>query len=259
MKENSKTLREQVEKVVRGFLSAHMTEDVRDAFLTPALAVVDAYADAKVAEEAVRAAPLSDNPHREAFSWTQIEEALPTLGDRRLLNLIRNYVDAHVADVLKRESEESHRARVPDFNDFSRACYEMSASKGWHERLLGEPALDGGHPTDVNVDGVAAKLALIHSEVSEALEELRKDGKDGKRTMQRYYVTQARPGTKEVYAGTVGAEEELKPEGFVVELADVVIRIGDLCGALGLDLDGAIKAKMAFNATRPHKHGGKNL
>ena len=39
-----------------------------------------------------------------------------------------------------------------------------------------------------------------------------------------------------------------------VELADAVIRIADLAGALGLDLGGAIAEKLAFNATRPdHK------
>lgn len=39
-----------------------------------------------------------------------------------------------------------------------------------------------------------------------------------------------------------------------VELADAVIRIADLAGALGLDLGGAIAAKLAYNLTRPdHK------
>lgn len=35
-----------------------------------------------------------------------------------------------------------------------------------------------------------------------------------------------------------------------VELADAVIRIADLAGALDLDLGGAIAEKMAYNATR---------
>lgn len=45
-----------------------------------------------------------------------------------------------------------------------------------------------------------------------------------------------------------------------VELADAVIRIADLAGALGLDLGGAIAEKMAFNATRPdHKPENRKL
>lgn len=35
-----------------------------------------------------------------------------------------------------------------------------------------------------------------------------------------------------------------------VELADAVIRIGDLCGALGLDLGGAISEKLIYNSNR---------
>ncbi len=40
-----------------------------------------------------------------------------------------------------------------------------------------------------------------------------------------------------------------------VELADAVIRIADLCGHLGIDLEAAIDLKMAYNETRPFKHG----
>ena len=38
------------------------------------------------------------------------------------------------------------------------------------------------------------------------------------------------------------------------ELADVVLRVTDLCGLLGIDLETHIKAKMRYNATRPYKH-----
>lgn len=78
-------------------------------------------------------------------------------------------------------------------------------------------------------------LALIHSEVSEALEALR-ENED--------------PSFKWVNIRKAG-----KPEGFVVELADAVIRVADLCGRHGLDLEGAIKSKMEFNASRPQRHG----
>ena len=74
---------------------------------------------------------------------------------------------------------------------------------------------------------VAEKLCLIHSEVSEAMEGHRKGLMDDKLPHRT---------------------------AIEVELADAVIRIGDLCGALGLDLGAAIAEKMAFNAVRPdHK------
>ena len=37
--------------------------------------------------------------------------------------------------------------------------------------------------------------------------------------------------------------------------ADVVIRVLDLCEALGIDLERAMVLKTAYNEGRPHKHG----
>lgn len=85
---------------------------------------------------------------------------------------------------------------------------------------------------------VAQKLCLTHSEVSEAMEGHRKGLMDDK--------LPHRPMLE-------------------VELADAVIRIADLCGALHLDLAGAIKEKLEYNAVRPdhkvenrNKEGGKS-
>ncbi len=85
-----------------------------------------------------------------------------------------------------------------------------------------------------------AKLALIHSEVSEAVEavlERRLDIEGG--TPQ---------GSSKVIS---------KPEGAVVELADVVIRIMDWCARWGLNLEKAMTLKVAYNSQRRHRHGGK--
>ena len=85
---------------------------------------------------------------------------------------------------------------------------------------------------------VAEKLVLIHSEISEAMESARKNLKDDKLPHR---------------------------SGVEVELADAVIRILDLAGALQLDLAGAIQEKLAYNAVRlDHKvenrkaEGGKS-
>jgi len=70
---------------------------------------------------------------------------------------------------------------------------------------------------------IAAKLALVHSEISEALEGHRKDLMDDKLPERK---------------------------AIEVELADAVIRIFDLAGWLDLDLGGAFVDKMVFNASR---------
>lgn len=119
-----------------------------------------------------------------------------------------------------------------NITELQQQAHDMALGKGWWP-----------YPTDIHgklrvpPDSIAAKLALVHSETSEALECVR----DGD-MMER--VDQARDG---------------KPEGLPSELADIVIRVADLCGALGIDLDEAIRTKMAYNKRRTHRHGGRAL
>jgi len=107
---------------------------------------------------------------------------------------------------------------MPTIQELVDAAYQNALSKGWHEgtRTVGE------------------EIALVHSELSEALEE-------------------ARTGNplRDVYR----KGDSPKPEGFSIELADAMIRIFDMAGKYKLDLEQAIEDKMAYNRTRPHRHG----
>jgi len=47
----------------------------------------------------------------------------------------------------------------------------------------------------------------------------------------------------------------LKPEGVDVELIDSLIRLLDLLGSRGTDVEGLLRQKLAFNASRPRRHG----
>jgi NTP pyrophosphatase (non-canonical NTP hydrolase) len=90
-------------------------------------------------------------------------------------------------------------------NNLCEEAYVNAKAKGWHD----------------NPREMGTIIALIHSELSEALE----------------------------------ADRKGDSENFVEELADVCIRIFDLCGSLNLDLESAIVEKMEYNKTRPYKHG----
>lgn len=98
--------------------------------------------------------------------------------------------------------------------------YSHAAAKqsGWWTNIK-----TGEDLTETGNFNVAEKLCLIHSEVSEAMEGHRKGLMDDKLPHRKMIE---------------------------VELADALIRIGDLAGALGLDLGHAVAEKMAYNGKR---------
>lgn len=88
--------------------------------------------------------------------------------------------------------------------------HHIAKEKGWWD--------------DVRNDGEL--IALMHSELSEALEAMRNHAKE---------------------------------EDIAEELADCCIRIFDYCGARGIDLQKAITRKIRKNRKRPYKHGNKKF
>jgi len=95
-------------------------------------------------------------------------------------------------------------------------------------------------------------IALMHSELSEALEEYRNSTKDRIRALPIYYSGGG-------YVATVPTECCKKPEGIATELADCIIRILDYCGYVNIDIEEAIRIKHEYNKSRPYRHGGKQI
>lgn len=119
-------------------------------------------------------------------------------------------------------------------SDIQKEVHHVAKAKGWYdkERSIGE------------------SIALIHSELSEALECYRNN------ESQPVWQTTDK---QEIIITPISDSwrADVKPEGILTELADSVIRIMDLCESKGWDLEKAIKLKHEFNKTRPHRHGGK--
>lgn len=120
-----------------------------------------------------------------------------------------------------------------NFRAMQEKVHELAVSKGWWEGTL--KGASGPRETRMGANDFGAKIALIHSEVSEALE-------------------CARGG-----AFYMGYEDSGKPCGLPSELADIVIRTMDIAEAMGIDLWDAIEKKHEYNKTRSHRHGGKAL
>lgn len=123
-----------------------------------------------------------------------------------------------------------------NIKELQKEIHDNATAHGWHEeeRTFGE------------------EIALCHSELSEALEEYRNC-----RKVREIYHPHEDDHYEQIGNTPVLVSGSNKPEGIPIELADVVIRIMDMCERYGIDLEAAIIEKHKFNKTRSYKHGGK--
>lgn len=138
------------------------------------------------------------------------------------------YHKGHARKILEMESCITNM--VSDLQIMTDLCYGLSRDAGWWTDL------STGQPLKRNKGEM---IALIHSEVSEALEGARKDIMDDHLPHRKM--------------------EE-------VELADTIIRILDYAGGFGLDVAGAMFEKLIYNTKRAdhklenrQKEGGKKI
>ena len=126
-------------------------------------------------------------------------------------------------------------------NNFVKEVHENAKAHGWWDKLR----------SDLEI------MALIHSEISEAVEEIRK----GTPPAYKFSGVEYKSGETKEYKYTPNDDEfhehEIKPEGVAVELADAVIRIMDFFAYKNWDLEYVLKIKHEYNKTRSYRHGGK--
>lgn len=144
-------------------------------------------------------------------------------------------------------------ALAASVNELQKICHGLAKEGGWWEKsqeakdaqaMLDSEQITEGSPLHKILTKTANEernplelLSLVHSEVSEALEGVRKDQMDDKLPHRKM--------------------EE-------VELADVIVRVLDYAGGRGLDVGGALVEKLKFNQHREDhkpenraKKGGK--
>lgn len=121
-----------------------------------------------------------------------------------------------------------------NLNDMARDIYAANKAKGfWDEgRKFGE------------------LLMLVVSELGEACEAHRK----GRVASISGYNNYINLGFKYDNGEIIAFEKYIK-DTLEDEIADAIIRLFDMAGGLGIDIDTHIKLKLAYNATRPYKHG----
>lgn len=121
------------------------------------------------------------------------------------------------------------------FNELAKQVHQGAKDKGFYD--------------DGKARNIGERLCLIHAEVSEALEADRNNNycpvnimgvvgwKDDESFITHY---------KETVKGT-----------FEEEMADIIIRVLDMCAFKNIDIDGHVKAKARYNSHREKMHGKK--
>ena len=112
---------------------------------------------------------------------------------------------------------------MSSLNEYADAIYEWAERKGWNKDFV-----------------LGNQVCNLHAEISEGWEEIRNNHP-----------------SNEVYF-----REDGKPEGFLIELIDLIIRALHMMRNIErnnapVDVDALMRLKMHYNETRPYRHGGK--
>lgn len=138
--------------------------------------------------------------------------------------------------------------------DFQQIVFAGNDANGFHDEFNEiQAGIDTkGWPDFILRNYHIVKAALISGEANEAIEEFRHN-----RSVNEGYFSDNGEGYFSDFVRSDGSLR--KPEGVPAEIADVVIRCFDYAEEGGFDLAEWIEMKLAYNATRGHKHGGKSV
>ena len=116
-----------------------------------------------------------------------------------------------------------------DLQAMAETVWQIAEGKGHHENLSTIPLREA----------TLVRLALIHTEVSEAAQLVRRHG------IRRMNAAENR----------IDGQAKAVRDELAEELADIIIRVGDLAVELEIDLNIATDKKLAKNRLRPQYFG----
>ncbi len=122
---------------------------------------------------------------------------------------------------MNTEKELTEQAFIAGYDRMAQQVHQTHKDKGFAAQAQPDNLLWMGN-----------QIALMHGELSEAHESIRKGTNDDKITRRK---------------------------GYEVELADVVIRVMNFGTDCGLDIASALVEKARFNESREFMHGGKKF
>lgn len=142
-----------------------------------------------------------------------------------------------------------HEASL-SIGDWARATHSNARAKGFWDPFM-DAWKENINP--LSPHELLGFLMLAVGEAGEAAQEVRQPGFDPK---QVYFISGGNHINYESWSPESGVSLP-KPEGLAIEIADVILRLLDLCESQGIDLERAMRLKHEYNKTRPRMHGGK--
>lgn len=138
-------------------------------------------------------------------------------------------------------------SELKGLNEFAAEVHDNAVKHGWWETERELPEL----------------ISLMHSELSEALEEFREGRNDTWYECLNHEATdlygECCNGCDIASKNTPCHYRSQKPEGVTIELMDCIIRILDYCGNYNIDVEEALNIKHRYNLVRQYRHGGKKI
>lgn len=129
----------------------------------------------------------------------------------------------------------------------------IAKSHGFWEDIDTLSQVEGVNTKVVHSLVIGQKIALIHSELSEALEADRKGVWANKEEYENGTGITFDDLVEDTNVQNTMFKRYIK-DSVEDEIADAAIRIMDLCGYLGIDLEWHIEKKADYNNSRPYKH-----